>query len=119
MNEQKINRLNELRKLDAENERNMSHRKYSSWTVFSAEYRELITLEAEQKTEAVREQAQAHRDDWKSEPASQKQYDYIDRLGVNLNGRKLTKSEASRIIDAVKNGESVGTFGLEMFDGSN
>ncbi len=53
-----------------------------------------------------------------SNAATQKQLDYLAALGVNVT-RKLTKREASEIIDAVKRGDGVGQFGMFMFDGSN
>jgi len=119
MDAKKLERLNELRKLDAEKQAQLSHRKYESWTLYSSEYYELVDLNAEERREVARSQEQAHKNDWENEPATQRQYDYIDDLNVDLNGRKLTKVQASRIIDAVKNGQGVGQFGLEFFSGSN
>lgn len=56
--------------------------------------------------------------DWKNEPATRSQLDYLNDLGVNVT-RTLTKSEASDVISAVKRGDSIGAFGLFFFNGSN
>jgi hypothetical protein len=119
MDAKKLERLNELRKLDTEKQAQLSHRKYENWTLYSSEYGELIDLNGEERREADRSREQAHKNDWENDPATQRQYDYIDDLNVDLNGRKLTKIQASRIIDAVKSGNGVGQFGLEFYGGSN
>jgi len=84
------------------------------------------------KREAKRQAAEARAErqarieaangDWRQEPATDRQISYIRRLGVSLSdeeARELTKGRASQIIDAVKNSEGVGQFGLFMRDGSN
>jgi hypothetical protein len=56
---------------------------------------------------------------WKNEPATEKQLDYLVALGVNINGKQITKGTASSLIEAVKSGDSVGMYGFTMIDGSN
>jgi len=56
-------------------------------------------------------------------PATERQLDYLAILGVEIPaGKRLTKSEASLLIDCAKNGrsgESLGSFGMFYADGSN
>lgn len=54
--------------------------------------------------------------------ATERQIAYIRDLGVNLSNEyadRLTKNDASAIIDAVKSGNGVGMYGLFFNDGSN
>lgn len=55
--------------------------------------------------------------------ATERQLDYLVALGVEIPlGKRLTKSEASILIDCAKNGrsgESLGSFGMFYADGSN
>lgn len=52
-------------------------------------------------------------------PATDKQLAYLVKLGVNIGNRQLTKAQASKLIDAAKSGQGVGSFGYTMRDGSN
>jgi len=54
---------------------------------------------------------------WQEHPASQKQLSYLATLGVNVTGA-LTKGQASQMIDAIKRGDGVGSFGYTFHDGS-
>lgn len=121
MDAKKLERLNELENLFREKKSSTSNAKFNAWKRWSGLelYRELISLQGLQRSEQETAERAAHKDDWKNEPASQSQYNYLRALSVNLSGRTLTKGEASRIIDAVKSGNGVGMFGLEMYDGSN
>ncbi len=92
---------------------NQKHSSY--WFANSPEFSEFCTLEKLMKAE----QAQDHKNDWRNEPATEAQYAYIAKLNVDMRGQKICKSTASAIIDSVKNGEGVGSFGLFFFDGTN
>ena len=60
------------------------------------------------------EQKQATR--WQDEPATANQYSYIHSLGYTLN-EKVTKGQASHIIDMIKSGNA-GGLGMAHNDGS-
>lgn len=53
-----------------------------------------------------------------ADAATTAQLEYLSVLRVNVT-RKLTKREASAIIDSVKRGNGCGSFGLNFYDGSN
>lgn len=108
-------RLNELEKLDQTKQSTLSKRAYSSWTIYSNEYRELINLQCEAK----REQNAAAKINWHDDPATPAQISYLLALNVNIGDRKISKGMASKMIDAIKSGEGIGSFGLDYFDGSN
>jgi hypothetical protein len=55
---------------------------------------------------------------WKDEPASEKQMDYLDRLGIAYDRRAITKGRASELIDAHKDGILGSHYGFYS-DGSN
>ena len=61
------------------------------------------------------EQKQATR--WQDEPATANQYSYIHSLGYNPGEKKLTKGQASHIIDMIKSGDA-GSLGMAHNDGS-
>jgi hypothetical protein len=50
---------------------------------------------------------------WRDEPASKKQLDYLAALRVRVNG-PLTKGQASRMIDAARQGDAA----LQYEDGT-
>lgn len=56
--------------------------------------------------------------DWRNDPATDKQIEYLVSLGVNIDGMQLTKGQASRIIDAAKGGY-LGSLGMFTTSGSN
>lgn len=51
--------------------------------------------------------------------ATDAQMRYLQNLGVDVGNAKLSKRQASSVIDSVKSGNGVGQFGLTFFDGSN
>ncbi|MGI6730440.1 MAG: hypothetical protein ACOX5F_00870 [Anaerovoracaceae bacterium] len=53
---------------------------------------------------------------WRDEPATSRQYGYIRSLGYDVE-EKLTKGEASRLIDMIKAGEA-GSLNLMRYDGA-
>jgi hypothetical protein len=57
--------------------------------------------------------------DWRSDPMTENQRSLLNTLGVDLNGKTLTKGIASQAIDSVKRGDGCGLFGLNFFDGGN
>ena len=57
-------------------------------------------------------QAPQARRDWRDDPATQKQLDYLAVLRVQVNG-PLTKGQASRMIEAAKQGDAA----LQYADG--
>lgn len=80
----------------------------------TAGFRDELTTEFEAKIQAT----ELASTPWQQHPATEKQLSYLKNLGVNVT-RQLTKSDASEIIDSVKSGNGVGTFGLTFNDGSN
>lgn len=77
-------------------------------------------MERERRTRAAQVAQAAPQNDWTDDPASSKQRQYLTSLNVAIpSGYQLTKGAASQIIDAVKRGDGVGTFGLFFTDGSN
>lgn len=61
---------------------------------------------------------QARNRNWRDDPATSKQIEYIVALNVNIDGMTLTKGQASTIIDAAKNG-TIGSLGMFYNGGSN
>lgn len=108
MNTKQTARYEELKKI-------VNQKHSSSWFANSDEFGEFCKLEKLMKAEA----AQSHKNDWHNDPATEAQYNYLAKLGVNMRGQKVTKLVASEIISSVKNGDGVGSFGLFFFDGSN
>jgi hypothetical protein len=49
---------------------------------------------------------------WQDDPATERQLSYLAELGVNIN-RPITKGDASKLIESVKNGEGVAWAGYE------
>jgi hypothetical protein len=56
---------------------------------------------------------------WQDDPMTERQRDYLVSLGVDIRDRKLTKGQASDVINAVKRGDGIGHFGFFYQDGSN
>lgn len=74
------------------------------------------------KSEAASARIEAANGDWRQMPATARQIAYLRDLNVALTAEQtssLSRGRASKIIDAVKCGDSVGQFGLFMADGSN
>lgn len=57
--------------------------------------------------------------DWKNDPMTDAQRKYLLDLGVDIGSRRLTKKQASDIISAIKNGDSIGQFSMFFFNGDN
>ncbi len=51
--------------------------------------------------------------------ATDAQYRYLVALRVNLKGQRISKRQASQLINAAKSGDGVGMFGFEFYSGSN
>jgi len=78
------------------------------WRIISKKYAEFI------------QSGDSNSTDWHSHPVTDKQLEYLATLQVAIpDGYNLTKGRASSIINAVKNGDGIGQFGLSFLDGSN
>lgn len=87
---------------------NLDPEKYEIALARAISYKTLITDEPAKQQEAPR--------DWKDEPATEKQLNYLRDLGY-FPEQKLTKSEASQMISAAKHGWA-GSLNMTRADGS-
>jgi hypothetical protein len=49
---------------------------------------------------------------WQDDPATERQLNYLAELGAEIN-RPITKGEASKLIESIKNGEDISWAGFE------
>ena len=98
----------EINKITAAGYVNLDYEKYEIALARAISYKTLITDEPAQQQEAPR--------DWKAEPATEKQMNYLRDLGY-FPEQRLTKSEASRMISAAKNSWA-GSLNMIRADGS-
>jgi len=98
----------EINKITADGYVNLNNEKYEIALGRAVSYKTLITDEPAQPQEAPH--------DWKDDPATEKQMNYLRDLGY-FPEQRLTKSEASQMISAAKNGWA-GSLNMTRADGS-
>lgn len=109
------NRIEELERIIERKRTTMSKTSFRSWYPQSTEVRELCELRAAVANAEVA--TQKRNDNWKSDPATDKQIAYLKHLRVVVESG-MTKGRAGELIEAAKGGY-LGSVNGWYTDGSN
>ena len=110
-------RIAELEQIIESKRTSMSKTRFNSWHSRANEVFELCTLKAKAQSVEPRQRQTRSNGNWRNDPATSRQIQYLNRLGVQLED-EMSKGRASELIEAAKGG-CLGSVGGWFRDGSN